>query len=77
MTIGAAIVLIAVGAVMKWAVTAHVTGFDIQTAGMVVFVVGLVGLGLAIVYTFLWSRDRYDAYDQGMRRPPPGSPPAV
>ena len=44
MTIGAAIVLIAIGAVMKWAVTAHVNGFDIQTAGTVIFVVGLAGL---------------------------------
>jgi hypothetical protein len=76
MTVGAAIVLIAIGAVMKWAVTAHVNGFDIQTAGMVVFIVGLVGLGLAIVYTFIWSRDaRYDRYDAGGRRPPPGPPP--
>ena len=65
MTIGAAIVLIAIGAVLKWAVTAHVSGFDIQTAGMVVFIVGLVGLGLAILHTFLWSReDRYDRYDR-------------
>jgi hypothetical protein len=76
MTIGAAIVLIAIGAVMKWAVTAHINGFDIQTAGMVVFLVGLVGLGLAILYTFLWSRDeRYDRYDTVSRRPPPGAPP--
>lgn len=76
MTIGAAIVLIAIGAVLKWAVTAHVNGFDIQTAGMVVFIVGLVGLGLAILYTFLWSReDRYDRYDAVARRPPPGAPP--
>jgi nitrogen fixation-related uncharacterized protein len=76
MTIGAAIVLIAIGAVLKWAVTAHVNGFDIQTAGMVVFIVGLVGLGLAILYTFLWSRDeRYDRYDTVARRPPPGAPP--
>jgi len=77
MTIGAAIVLIAVGAVMKWAVTAHINGFDIQTAGMVIFIVGLVGLGLSILYSFAWSREaRYDAYDPS-RRPPPGSPPAV
>jgi nitrogen fixation-related uncharacterized protein len=81
MTIGAAIVLIAIGAVMKWAVTAHVNGFDIQTAGMVIFIVGLVGLGLAILYTFLWSRegdryDRYDRYDPAARRPP-GPPPGV
>jgi nitrogen fixation-related uncharacterized protein len=79
MTIGAAIVLIAIGAVMKWAVTAHVNGFDIQTAGMVVFIVGLVGLGLSIMYTFLWSREaeRYDRYDTGARRPPPGPPPGI
>jgi hypothetical protein len=42
MTIGAAIVLIAIGAVMKWAVTAHVNGFDIQTAGTVILVVGII-----------------------------------
>jgi hypothetical protein len=72
MTIGAAIVLIAVGAVLKWAVTAHINGFDIQTAGLVVFLVGLVGLGLAILYTFMWSREeRYDRYDTVPRRPPP------
>jgi hypothetical protein len=75
MTIGAAIVLITIGAVMKWAVTAHVNGFDIQTAGMVVFIVGLVGLGLAILYTFMWSREgRYDRYDTVARRPPQGPP---
>jgi hypothetical protein len=78
MTIGAAILLIAIGAVLKWAVTAHVTGFDIQTAGTVVFIVGLAGLVLAIMYTFMWARqERYDRYDGAARRPPPGPPPAV
>ena len=77
MTIGAAIVLIAIGAVMKWAVTAHVNGFDIQTAGTVIFVVGLAGLVLAVLYTFWWDRERrYDRYDTVARRPP-GPPPAV
>lgn len=52
MTIGAAILLIAVGAILKWAVTAHVSWIDIQTAGTIIFIVGLVGLILAVVYTF-------------------------
>ncbi len=72
MTIGTSIVLIAVGAILKWAVTAHVNGFDIQTAGTVLFVVGLVGLVLALIYTFWWThRDR--AYDEThvVRRQPP------
>jgi hypothetical protein len=62
-TIGAAILLIAVGAILKWAVTAHVSWIDIQTAGTIIFVVGLVGLVLAVAYTF-WhpSRDRTSGY---------------
>ncbi len=55
MTIGSSIVLIAIGAILKWAVTAHISGFDIQTAGTVLFVVGLVGLVLALFYTFWWA----------------------
>jgi Zn-dependent protease with chaperone function len=75
MTIGTSILLIAAGAILKWAVTAHVNGFDIQTAGTVLFVVGLVGLVLALIYSFWWSRrDTYvrDGYDERVvRRPPP------
>lgn len=76
MTIGAAIVLIAVGAVLKWAVTAHVSGFDIQTAGTVVFIVGLLGLVLAIMYTFMWARDARAPYrdETVIRRRGPGGP---
>jgi len=51
-TIGAAILMIAVGAILKWAVTAHVSWIDIQTAGTIIFVVGLVSLVLAVIYTF-------------------------
>ena len=55
MTIGASLLLIAVGAVLKWAVTAHTNGFDIQTAGTIVFIVGLAGLPLSLLYTFWWT----------------------
>jgi hypothetical protein len=57
-TIGAAILLIAVGAILKWAVTAHVSWIDIQTAGTIVFIVGLVSLVLAVMYTF-WRPGRH------------------
>jgi hypothetical protein len=63
MTIGSSILLIAVGAIMKWAVTAQVKGFNIQTAGTVLLVVGLVGLVLSLIYTFWWAR-RDVAYDE-------------
>jgi Domain of unknown function (DUF6458) len=79
MTIGTSIVLIALGAILKWAVTANVKGFDIQTAGTVLFVVGLVGLVISLIYTFWWARrDTYahtrDPYDdRAVRRPPPAA----
>ena len=76
MTIGTSIVLIAIGAILKWAVTATISGFNIQTAGTVLLVVGLVGLVLALFYTFWWNnrRDPYEPYDEThvtRRRPPP------
>ena len=62
MTIGAAFALIAVGAILKWAVTANVSWIDIQTAGTVLFVIGLVALPLALLHTFWWpTRQRADA----------------
>jgi hypothetical protein len=56
MTIGTSILLIAVGAILKWAVTAHVSGFNIQTAGVVLLVVGVIGLILSLFYAFYWGR---------------------
>ncbi|MGH2859205.1 MAG: DUF6458 family protein [Solirubrobacteraceae bacterium] len=58
MTIGSSIVLIAIGAILRWAVTTSVKGFDIQTAGLVLLIVGIVGLCLSVLYTFVWSRQR-------------------
>jgi hypothetical protein len=77
MTIGTSIQLIAAGAILKWAVTAHVNGFDIQTAGTVLFMVGLAGLVLSLIYTFWWARrDTYghNGYEERVvRRPPPAA----
>jgi hypothetical protein len=77
MTIGSAILLIAVGAILKWAVTAHVSWIDIQTTGTVLFVVGLVGLALACFYTFWWSEQRNRRDDTRVMGPPQRRPPNV
>ena len=75
MTIGTSIVLIAVGAVLRYAVTAHVSGIDIQTVGTILLLVGVLGLILSLIYTFAWSpaarrRRVVDEYDDP--RPPRG-----
>jgi hypothetical protein len=70
MTIGGALALIAAGAILKWAITAHVSGFDIQTAGTVLFVIGLVALPLALIWTFWWP-ERHRAEETRVVRQPP------
>jgi len=55
MTIGGALFLIAVGAILYFAVTAQVAGIDIQTVGLILMIVGIVGL---IIGLFLFGRAR-------------------
>ena len=53
MSIGASLFLIAVGAILTWGV--HLTnthGFDINTIGVILMVVGLIGLVLSFLF---WS----------------------
>ena len=50
MTIGAAIFLAAVGAILYFAVDEDVSGIDIQTVGLILMVVGIIGLVLSIAY---------------------------
>lgn len=44
MTIGLSLFAIAVGAILKFAVTAQVAGISIATVGVILMVVGTVGL---------------------------------
>jgi len=76
MTIGTSIFLIALGAILKYAVTAEVDAIDIQTCGVILMLVGILGLILSLLYTFMWSpqaqararRDERDPYDSPTRR---------
>ena len=68
MTIGTSIVLIAIGAILKYAVTAEVDWIDIQTVGVILMIVGILGLILSLLYTFVWSRQS---------QPPPRARPAT
>jgi Domain of unknown function (DUF6458) len=70
MTIGTSIVLIAAGAILKWAVTAHVSGVNLQTVGTILFVLGILGLILSLLYTFMWSRRQPVDDTRAVRRPP-------
>lgn len=50
MSIGASLFLLAVGAILRYAVTASISGIDVQTVGLILMVVGIIGLVLSIAW---------------------------
>ena len=55
MGISVSLVLIAVGAVLTWAVTATASGIDLDVVGVILMVVGAVGLVLSLVFWSSWG----------------------
>lgn len=56
MGIGTSILLIAVGAILKWAVTASVAGINIETVGVILMVAGVIGLVVSLIWMSMASR---------------------
>lgn len=55
MQLGASLVLIALGAVLRWAVFVRVRGVDIPIVGDILMIVGAVGF---LVSLFMWGGSR-------------------
>jgi hypothetical protein len=73
MGIGAALILIAAGAILAFAVDAEVSGLDVQTIGWILLAVGIVGALLSLMFWSSWGgppgrRRETVVYDD---RPPP------
>lgn len=88
MTIGASIFLMAVGAILRFAVEDEIQGVDLQTVGLILLIAGAVGLIIGI-WMALAARRRYagayaadpaahpadPAYPAEPAPPPPPPPP--
>jgi uncharacterized membrane protein len=59
--IGTSIFLIAVGAILRYAVTADVEGINLDTAGLILMIVGVVGLLFSLLWMTIWADRRRDA----------------
>jgi hypothetical protein len=75
--LGVSIFLIAVGAILTWAVNASVSGLELNTIGVILMIVGVIGLVLSMIFWSSWGGPA------GMRRrttyvedgPPANNPP--
>jgi hypothetical protein len=70
MTTGGSILLIAVGAILRYAVTATVSGISIQTIGLILMIAGIAGLVLSLLYMLAWSPRRGVTRDRVIEREP-------
>jgi hypothetical protein len=73
--IGVSIFLIALGAILAFAVNAEVSGIDVQTVGWILLAVGIIGIVLSMIFWSSWggwggARRRTYVEDE----PAPGGP---
>jgi hypothetical protein len=58
-SIGGSIFLVAVGAILRYAVTDTISGVDLATIGLILMIAGIVGL---VISLFMFATARRDAY---------------
>ena len=61
MGIAVSILLIAVGAVLTWGVTAEAEGLDVNAIGVILMIVGLLGLVISMIFWSSWGGFRSSA----------------
>ncbi|MEX0675006.1 MAG: DUF6458 family protein [Gaiellaceae bacterium] len=55
MGIGVSLILIAVGAILVWAVEAEVSGVDLTAVGWILLIVGAAGALLSMIFWSSWG----------------------
>jgi len=74
MGVGTSLLLIAVGAVLRFAVTVSTSGFSLHTVGVILMIVGVVGLLISLIWMTTWRGRRVDRATYVERDvPPPGA----
>jgi sulfite exporter TauE/SafE len=69
MGVGTSIFLIAVGAILDFAIDVQTSGFNLHTIGVILMVVGAIGLVFSLIFWNSWGGfHRTAVYEDGGRR---------
>ena len=72
MTVGASIVLLAVGAILRYAVQDEIEAVNLETVGLILMIAGALGLVIGL-FMMSQARRRTDVvYERRDAPPPPG-----
>lgn len=58
--IGGSLFLIALGAILYWAVSAEAQGIDLNMVGLILLIVGIIGLVLTLIMTAAHTEEDRD-----------------
>ena len=72
MGLGSSLLLIAVGAILRLAITVTTHGIDLQTVGVILMIVGAVGFVVSLFWMAVWTERR-----RNPDVPAPGTQPPV
>ncbi|MBW3615299.1 MAG: hypothetical protein KY439_08335 [Actinobacteria bacterium] len=64
MGIGVSIFLLAVGAILTFALNASVSGIDLDTVGVILMIVGVIGLITSMIFWNSWGGVRRGGSDR-------------
>jgi uncharacterized membrane protein YuzA (DUF378 family) len=64
MSLGTSIFLIAIGAILRFAITAHVAGVSLTTVGLIFIIVGIAGVILSLLYMATARSRVREPYDE-------------
>jgi fluoride ion exporter CrcB/FEX len=71
MGIGTSLFLIAVGAILRYAVSDAINGVNLQTVGLILLIVGVVGLIISVFMTLTYNRRETMVTRDRYHEPPP------
>jgi hypothetical protein len=75
MPLGTSIFLIAVGAILRYAVTAHISGVSLTTVGLILMIAGAAGALLSLLYIATARGRRGVVRERVVARDPYDEPP--
>jgi hypothetical protein len=73
MGLGTSLVLIAVGAILRWAVSVSTSGVNVHTIGLILLIVGIVGFVISLFFWSSWGGFGAGGYHRQRRVTPDGS----
>lgn len=75
MGLGGSLILIAIGAILRWAISATTSGVNIHTVGLILLIVGGIGFVISLLWMAFYADRSTRTYNDPTRGPGNGGYP--